>query len=237
MVHHDKLSLTEQEAVKLPAIRETWMQMSEETDEEYEWFLHYLAILPISDRNVTNALRDWLISKGVINAGEPIGQHNHLAGAFRLAYTHRNWLRRANAFDSAQNTLLLQTIESSRHEAMSEMIRRHLEGAHVMAKMALESMYRRDEDGNVCYNEKGVPELRILRDEPSIVRAFKTSIDIERTARGLPAEIYAMSTEDIRRRIVELKTMMKVEVDDPAIELEDGELMEYRTSGNDDEDS
>lgn len=211
--------------VKLKA----WEQRPEETPEEYQMFLRYLFITPIADRSVLNAFRSYLIDENFLLPGQSIPQmFNERLRYWQKVAAVQRWIERANAFDTHQNKLTLATIEEARHDQIAEMIKRHIEGAQAMADMALSSMFQRDDDGNVIFDSDGRPVPRQMRDEASIVRAFKESVNIERTSRNLPAEIYSMSTEEIKRRVLEIKGKLNLTntdddgnwIEEPAIEGE-----------------
>lgn len=219
-----QLQLTEDSLSKLC---KPWDQLPGEPDEAYNLFHHYLMLGP--RRSVTEAVRRVLIEANELLPGQPLRRIPTQALRFAARYS---WRARAHAWDQLHWQKERELYEEMSRTAIIEMVNRQIEGWQIIAEAAIANFFERDpETGAPLLDEEGRPKVRVIEDEGVALRAFRQAVAGERTARGLPAELVVMSTEDIKQRLVDLNRKVSslqaeeevVDADFVELEAEDDE--------------
>ena len=181
-----------------------WDRLPGEDSLAYDYFLCYLHMGPT--RTLQEAYRQLLQKSGRLVPGQPAPElpprYKNMSSdwSFRtraLAWDEKNW---------AEESILL---EKARKDGVQTMVSRQIEGWRVLQEASILSFFARDEEtGEIIRDADGNPMVEMIEDKGIALRAWKQAVSGERTARGLPAEIMALSTEEIQRRIVEIRTQI-----------------------------
>jgi hypothetical protein len=134
-----------------------------------------------------------------------------------------NFRQRALAWDERNWSEEMAIMDESRRNAVQSMVERQIEGWQVLQQASIASFFARDEEtGGILHDEDGNPIVEEIEDKGIALRAWKHAVSGERTARGLPAELLAMTTEEIQRRIVTIHT----EIEQAQLEEEDNDIID-----------
>lgn len=213
---------TEQKLLALSDSKEImspWDQQIGEPDNAYDAFRKYLHLGP--HRTIKEAYRQSLMQAGKILPGQPLRMAITVASAWSIKYS---WKLRTRAWDEKNWQAELEAIDEARRNALHEMVERHIEGWQVISEASIANFYVRDENNEVVMVD-GQPKVRVIEDEGVALRAYRQAVAGERTARGLPAELIVMSTQDIKQRIVDInQKLVSLQSEDDILDGEYEEL-------------
>ena len=195
-----------------------WDRLPGEDSLTHDFFLCYLHIGPT--RTLQDAYRKLLLKSGRLVPGQPAPE---LPSKYTRMSTDWSFRTRSLAWDEKNWNEESTMLEKVRKDGVQAMVERQIEGWQVLQQASILSFFARDEDGEILYDEDGNPMIEMIEDKGIAIRAWKQAVAGERTARGLPAEIMALSTEEIQRRIVEIRTKINASDIDDIDEVIDGE--------------
>jgi len=199
-----------------------WGRLPNEPSWSYDFFLLYLHLGP--SRTIQEAYRKLLLKEKSLVPGQPAPE---IPNRLRRAYSNWNYSQRALAWDErnwAEETALM---DQARRNAVQDMVERQIEGWRVLQEASILSFFARDEDGEIMRDQDGNPIVEMIEDKGIALRAWKQAVSGERTARGLPAELLALTTEEIQRRIVSIHAEIEqIEMDTEEPNVIDGEYTE-----------
>lgn len=212
-------ALIKKDNTPVPEKKQPWHQLEDEPDFAYHAFLFYLS-LPIAERSISAAYRNYLVENKLMLPGDPMGSHWAEGSVWRNHSMKYDWVKRVKAYDVNRNTEMMTRIETAGKEAIQEMVARQIDVAQLMVQVAVRNFFEFDDDGFIKKDMDGSPILKKGMDnDAAAVRAIREGFNMERIARGQPSEIATQTTEQIRRRIVELTA--KMQIDTPLLDDED----------------
>ena len=176
-----------------------WGRLPNEPSESYSLFLHYLHLGPT--RTIQEAYRQYLLQNNHLVPGQPASE---MPTTLRRYYSNWNYRQRALAWDEKNWSEEMSIMDAARRNAVQDMVERQIEGWRVLQEASIISFFARDEDGEIRRDQDGNPIVEMIEDKGIALRAWKQSVSGERTARGLPAELLALTTEEIQRRIISI---------------------------------
>ena len=202
-----------------------WERLPGEDSLTHEFFLCYLHIGPT--RTLQDSYRKLLLKHNRLVPGQPAPE---LPERYKRMSSDWSFASRALAWDEKNWGEESVMLEKVRKNGVQTMVERQIEGWEVLQQASILSFFARDEEtGEILYDVDGNPMVEMIEDKGIALRAWKQAVAGERTARGLPAEIMALSTEEIQRRIVEIRTKINAaeltdDDDDDDDEVIDGEF-------------
>jgi hypothetical protein len=201
-------------------LQDPWDQLPDEPDDAYSVFRKYLHLG--FKRSLLEAARISFVEAGILVPGQPLRQAPASVERWSSRYA---WRARAHAWDQKRWEEEQALYDELSRSAVIEMVNRQIEGWQIIAEAAIKNFFERDPDGNLIFDLDGKPKVRIIEDESVALRAFKQAVAGERTARGLPPELVIMSTDDIKKRLVDLnRQVATLQNDDDVVEGEYTEL-------------
>jgi len=200
-----------------------WERLPGEDSLTHDFFLCYLHIGPT--RTLQDSYRKLLLKSGRLVPGQPAPE---LPERYKRMSTDWSFRTRALAWDEKNWNEESAMLEKVRKDGVQAMVERQIEGWQILQQASILSFFERDEDtGEIIYDVDKNPVVEMIEDKGIALRAWKQAVAGERTARGLPAEIMALSTEEIQRRIVEIRTQLNDYDPDVDIEeIEDDEVID-----------
>jgi len=178
-----------------------WDRLPNEDSLTYEFFLSFLYIGPT--RTIQEAYRQLLLKSNRLVPGQPAPD---VPEKYRKLCANWNFIRRALAWDERNWSEESAIMEKTRRDSIQLMVERQIEGWRVLQEASILSFFARNENGSILRDEDNNPVVEMIEDKGIALRAWKQSVSGERTARGLPAELLALTTEEIQRRIVSIHT-------------------------------
>lgn len=197
---------------------EPWGRLPNEPSESYDFFLIYLYLGP--SRTTKEAYRQLLKRENALVPGQPAPD---VPSRLTRHVSNWNFRQRALAWDERNWSEEIAIMDESRRNAVQSMVERQIEGWQVLQEASILSFFARDEEtGEILLGPNGEPVVEMIEDKGIALRAWKHAVSGERTARGLPAELLAMTTEEIQRRIVTIHA----EIERAQLEEEDSDIID-----------
>lgn len=191
----------------------SWGILPNEPSDTYDVFLQFLFIGP--KRTLREGYRRWLIKEKKLLPGQPPPDP---PARLHSAMSDWSWHHRAHDWDEKNWENEVAVIEEAQAKLIHDMVNRQIEGWQVLQSAAIQSFFKRDEEGDIMYDEEGVPIIEMIEDKAAALRTWRQAVTGERVARGLPSELLSMTNEQIQRRIVEIHAEIeKLESDDDDI--------------------
>ena len=192
-----------------------WERYPDEPSFWYQRFLTYRDIGP--QRTLSRAYRNWLqdVEHKEILPGEPAPA---LPADWRRFSYVWDWKSRAQAWDDYNFQREAHIREELYRDALRNDIEESLEGYNSIIRMAIKSLYERDENGNIIHDKDGMPVLKLVDDPTRAARIFRQGIEGKRVVLGLPTEYVVASPDELQQmllsRVKELNNLLEGNDDD-----------------------
>jgi len=133
-----------------------------------------------------------------------------------------SWLLRARYWDRDNLKELQIAIEHERQKRIQDMAEEHIAGWELFQRVAILSVYEKDDKGHLILDANGQPKMKEIDDVGVAARVFKQATQGKRTEMGLPNDYLTMRGAELIRRYTELNAALQ-ETEDETI---DGEVTE-----------
>ena len=207
----------------------TLREWDKQAGEDVAWYVKFLYYLRLgTDRSVQKACRRYLMEREELRPGEPVpaGQ----IYAWTRTSVQWSWLLRARYWDRENIKELQIAIEHERQKRIQDMAEEHIAGWELFQRVAILSVYEKDDQGQLILDANGQPKIKEIEDVGVAARVFKQATQGKRTEMGLPNDYLTMRGMELIRRYTDLSLALE-EAEDEPIEGEITELDDTASGG------